>query len=212
MLPKKGKKAENNYMSALDLNGNIIQGTEAVIETWRKAYEVLGNDDGISNYDDDFKEQVETEFTTMKATSYKKQNINDLSKKFDFQEILNIKSQLSKGKAAGGDGIINELLIYGGNNILYVIWELCNLCLEKENTPDEWMEGIMFPIYKKGDKRDPYNHRGITLLSIISKFYEGLLNARLTKYCEKKRLLPEEQGGFRQNRGCVDQIYILQSI
>ena len=110
------------------------------------------------------------------------------------------------------DELINEILIYGGDNILHIIWELCNLCKNKESTPEEWMDGIMFLIYKKGYKEDPYNYRGITLLRIVSKFYETLLNTRLTNFCETKKKLPEEQGVFRLHRGCIDQLFILISI
>ena len=96
--------------------------------------------------------------------------------------------------------------------MLRILWILCNKCFEKENIPKEWMEGIIFPIYKDGDKRNPLNYRGITLLSVVSKVYTSVLSARLTKWCEKNNILVEEQGGFRKGRGCIDQIFILEGI
>ena len=77
----------------------------------------------------------------------------------------------------------------------------------------------MFPIHKKGDKSDPYNYRGISLLSVVSKVYEAVLYKRVDDWCEGRRrraemdaTLCEEQGGFRRGRGCVDQIFVLSRI
>jgi hypothetical protein len=37
---------------------------------------------------------------------------------------------------------------------------------------------------KKGDLSNPTNYRGITLLSVLYKFYTGVLNQRLIKFAE----------------------------
>ena len=55
------------------------------------------------------------------------------------------------------------------------ICQLCNTIFEKEMVPDEWLEGIIFPIYKDNDRRNPLNYRGITLLSVVSKVYTSIL-------------------------------------
>jgi hypothetical protein len=34
----------------------------------------------------------------------------------------------------------------------------------KEELPDQWKESILVPVYKKGDKTDCSNYRGISLL------------------------------------------------
>ena len=74
------------------------------------------------------------------------------------------------------------------------------------------MKGIIFPIFKVGDDRDPNHHRGISLLSIVFKVYASVLNRRLVKWSEDNGIILEEQGGFRPGRGCVDQIFVLMSI
>ena len=66
------------------------------------------------------------------------------------------------------------------------------------------MKGIVFPIHKAGDGRIPDNYRGISLLNIVSKIYEGVLYNRLNKWCERKGNILEEQGGFIAGRCCVD--------
>ena len=42
-----------------------------------------------------------------------------------------------------------------------------------EQVPRDWMQGVIFPLYKDGDNRDPLNYRGITLLSIVGKVYKS---------------------------------------
>ena len=72
--------------------------------------------------------------------------------------------------------------------------------------------GIQYPVYKSGEKIDPFNYRGIMLLNVTSKLYEAILEKRLNEWTEKKNIINEEQGGFRKERGCPDQIFIINSI
>ena len=88
-----------------------------------------------------------------------------------------------------------------------------------EEIPREWMQGLIFPLYKDGDDRDPLNYRGITLLSIVGKVYKRVLGDRLMKFAERKGGVLEElgigpgivveQGGFRPGRGTIDQLFVL---
>ena len=114
---------------------------------------------------------------------------------------------MANGKAAGTDGIVNEVLKYGGETMHRVLWYICKRCFDTETIPDEWMKGIIFPIYKDGDRRMPLNYRGITLLNVVSKVYTSILNERLSNWCEKNNIIVEEQGGFRKGRSCIDQIF-----
>jgi hypothetical protein len=42
---------------------------------------------------------------------------------------------------------------------------IINSIWKKERLPEEWKESIIVPIYKKADKTDCINNRGITILS-----------------------------------------------
>ena len=46
---------------------------------------------------------------------------------------------------------------------------LCCVVWRAEEVPNEWRQGIVVPLHKDGDERNPMNYRGITLLSIVGK-------------------------------------------
>ena len=67
---------------------------------------------------------------------------------------------------------------YGGKKIT----KLFNKIFEGKGFPEEWKWGVLQPIYKnKGDRSDPSNYRGITLLETINKIYTGILAKRRIK-------------------------------
>ena len=51
--------------------------------------------------------------------------------------------------------------------------------------PEEWKESIIVPIYKKGDKTDYNNYRGISLLPTTYKSLFNILLSRLIPYAEE---------------------------
>ena len=63
-----------------------------------------------------------------------------------------------------------------------------------------------------GDKEDPGNYRGITLLSVVGKVFCKVLNNRLVQHFDKGGVLHEGQAGFRLKRSCVDNIYTLNKL
>ena len=56
----------------------------------------------------------------------------------------------------------------------------------------------MSPVYKKGNKLDPGNYRPISVLPVLSKVFEKLVNTRLMKFLNKFDLLYKHQYGFRE--------------
>ena len=50
----------------------------------------------------------------------------------------------------------------------------------------------------------------VSLLTVVGKIYEGILVDRVRRMIWG--LIDNEQGGFREGRGCVDQIFILKQI
>lgn len=95
----------------------------------------------------------------------------------------------------------------------YVLLKMFSIFWDLETLPRDWnRRGIISAIFKDGDKRDPLNYRGITLLSVVGKTFTSILNERIMLWTEEKGVLEDEQGGFRKGRGCVEQIFILKEV
>ena len=85
---------------------------------------------------------------------------------------------------------------------------LFNLVLESGVIPENWSIGYILPIYKnKGDRGNPNNYRGITLLSCVGKLFTTILNNHLNKFLNEYGTLGEEQAGFRSGYSTRDHIF-----
>ena len=94
---------------------------------------------------------------------------------------------------------------------LYI--KLFNKVLDTGEIPDDWLTGMIIPIYKnKGSKEDANNYRGITLLSCVGKLFTAILNQRLTEFCDNNLILKEIQAGFRKGYSTSDNIYVFKNI
>ena len=205
LLPKGEKKLKKEIDSAINEEGEEIWDEEGIRETWRKAFEKLGKEEAKEGeFDEDHKKKIERKVREWETKERKGRGIKELIKKIDKKEIRKAIKRMKKGKAAGEDGIFNECIKYGGDEMMEWLRKLLNKCMEEEKVPEEWFRGVIFPIHKAGDKRDPNNYRGISLLAVVSKLYEDILNNRISSWMEKKGLIVEEQGAFRKERGCRD--------
>ena len=80
--------------------------------------------------------------------------------------------------------------------------------------PNEWNKSIIVPVPKgkSSNPRIPTSYRGISLLCTMAKIFSSVLNNRICKYLEQLEILPDEQNRFRQNRACIDHLFVLTSI
>ena len=58
---------------------------------------------------------------------------------------------------------MSELLKYGGVSMVKMLGKLYALIWKEECVPMKWREGLIVSLFKKGDKEDPGNYRGIML-------------------------------------------------
>ena len=126
-------------------------------------------------------------------------------------EIETAVKKLKNGKAAGYDLIVNGHISNSLSIFLPVYKKLFNLIFDSGFVPEEWLIGVVKPIYKnKGDPTQPENYRPISLLSCLGKVFTSILSNRLELYAEEVCLIKENQTGFRKSYSTLDHILTLQ--
>ena len=118
---------------------------------------------------------------------------------------------LKKGKSPGEDHILSEFIDYGKEHFKQILVDLFNKLYVNGYFPDKWSTGVIVPIYKKGDKSNPSNYRGITLTSTMSKLMTYLLNERLLHWLDYNDLSSQSQFAYKPGYSTIDAVYVLQS-
>lgn len=100
------------------------------------------------------------------------------------EEVQACQLQLQTGKAGNPleYEVANEILKHGGAAMTNMLHAYCTLMWELETV--HHVPGFIKNLPKQGDLSDPSNYRGITLLSVLYKFYTCVLNRRLIAFAE----------------------------
>ena len=178
-----------------DKDGNAIPGEEKQMERWVEHFEELLNRPPPTNPPDIEPADEDLEIDCEAP------DINDIR--------LAIKQQ-KNGKAAGPDSIPPEALKQAEEENSEVLLTLFKDIWEKEEIPEDWKEGYIIKIPKKGDLSACSNYRGISLLSVPGKIFNRIILNRIKNAVDPK--LRDNQAGFRRNRSCTDQIATLRII
>ena len=102
-----------------------------------------------------------------------------LNNKISLKDAKQTLKKIKFKKSAGIDKVIAELLRSLNDRALIVIVKILNKIFKSGKFLEEWAMGIIVPIFKGGEREDLNSYRGITLLSIVVKFFVGILNERL---------------------------------
>ena len=78
--------------------------------------------------------------------------------------------------------------------------------------PQQWKDATIKVLYKKSDRFNCNNYRGISLLSHAGKVLLKIVANRLSNYCEAHGILPDEQCGFRPERSTVGMLFVVRRL
>lgn len=115
----------------------------------------------------------------------------------DKEEVLQEISKLKPGKAPGMDNIKGEIIKTIAHVIGDALVHVFNLCFTSGVYPDILKIAKVIPLYKKGNNTLPENYRPISLLPIINKLLERLIEKRLRAFLQNHNVFYEYQFGFR---------------
>ena len=113
---------------------------------------------------------------------------------FSTNDILAAIRKLKPSKTPGPDGIPSIALIKCADFLCSPLRLIFNLSLSQAVFPERWKKSVMFPVHKKGDKRNVSNYRGVTSLCAAAKLLEILVSTELLRVT--KPYISQEQHGF----------------
>jgi hypothetical protein len=169
----------------------------------------------FSNLSNDFFE-CENEDAEIFCENYdfnsKNESFPELDVPITINEVISAVKSLKRNKAYGSDCVLNEYLIESIDILAAHLCDLFNCILNSGCFPDMWSEGIIIPLYKKGNIKDVNNYRGITLVSCLAKLFTTIVNKRVEQFCNEHNIISDAQFGFRKGRSTVDAIFVLMSL
>ena len=124
-------------------------------------------------------------------------------------EVAKAVANLKNNKAVGADGIPVEVYKVSASafNLLH---KLLARVWKEEQVPEDLGVAVFKMLYKrKGSPNDPSKYRCIGLLNSAYKVLSAVMLNRITR--ETAGYLQDWQAGFRQNRGCRDNVMILRT-
>ena len=117
---------------------------------------------------------------------------------------------MKKGKAVGPDKIPIE--VFKASELAReMLLDLLQRIWKEEKVPESFGRAVFVMLFKhKGSTNDPSKYRCIGLLNHAYKMLSTILLGRLTK--ETGGYLQDWQAGFRKQRGCRDNVFILRTL
>ena len=123
------------------------------------------------------------------------------------QELTDAIRSLANGKAVGPDGVSVELFkitLNGDPALRRRLLDVVVRIWRGGEVPQQWKEVISMVRHKKRDRTECANYRGISLVAHAGKLLLKTIARRLSEYCERVGILPEEQSGFQPNRSTTN--------
>ncbi|KGL73655.1 hypothetical protein N309_10427, partial [Tinamus guttatus] len=97
--------------------------------------------------------------------------------------------KLDTHKSMGPDGMHPRVL----RELADVIAKPLSIIFERswrtEEVPEGWKKASVTPVFKKGKKEDPGNHRPVSLTSVPGKVMEWFILAVFSRHVEDRKLL-----------------------
>ena len=178
----------------------LIHGPEVISSSSEKAKLFAANFASNSTLDDqghtlpDFPQLTDNQLNKFSVTA---------------KEIGKLVKGLDSTKATGPDGIPVVVLKNISPELSPLLAKLFNCCLKEKCFPDIWKLSSVCPVFKNaGERSSPSQYRPISLLSVISKLLEAVINQRVLAHLSKNNLLSDKQYGFRSSRSTADALTV----
>ena len=192
-ITNKGSYFENNIILTDD--DRIINDQNEVAETFNDFFVNVAKDIGKDSC------AVNQEHPSVKVISEHKYSENKL--KFESIDISFVEKQIDKmniNKATGKDGISVKILKIAKPIFSKPITMLINKTIENASFPNKLKEAQVVPLHKKNSQLGVGNYRPVSILPVVSKFFERAIYEQLSHYFEN--IFHPSLSAFRPGFGC----------
>ena len=200
------KRPKEVNVAVYDTEGELVDGEEEIKETYAKYYEELLQTKGATTT-----EEMETEKIVEEVIN-QIEAISEIREQQEvgINEVQSVTKKLKKRKATDCDGWKNEMLMYGGNEMVKSLVKIFNNIQKSKKLPDEWSEMRIKPINKKGSVHKMDNKRGLFITNNISKIYERIVKERNLEKTTQG-ISPFQCGGMKK-RSVNDHVFTLLAV
>ena len=145
---RKSKSKKKNIASLKSDTGLSLTSTRGKLEVLQRHYQLLSKMSVDSVFDAHWKEEVGD---NVKGYSSLSEEVTDslLDKEIEKGEITKCLRNLKNSKTGGSDGIVGELLEYGGFGMVDLLEQLFSVIWQEEIVPRQWREGLIVNISRK---------------------------------------------------------------
>ena len=116
---------------------------------------------------------------------------------FRTEQIKRVLKKLKRKTSSGPDDLPSILFNSLACQLASPLAKIYNCIMSAGKVPGLWKQARVIPIFKKGSSSSPKNYRPISLTCVGSKIFETTIKSVLVPFLEEKRLLSENQHGFR---------------
>lgn len=193
---------QNREIQKIKINDNIINNSNDIAEAFNNYFiDIITNSNTISNHQNNSISNINNQNSTIFLTPC------------DESEALKTIRSLNNTTATGFDEIDTKILKCTTTELTPVLTFLANQSLVEGEFPTELKISVVKPIFKKDDKENMSKYRPVTLVPILSKFFEKIFFTRLTGFISKHRIIKREQNGFQKGKSttlaCFNMVKIL---
>ena len=123
--------------------------------------------------------------------------------------VKKVITNLDLSKTFGPDCIPVVILKNWEPELSYIPAELFSKYLKESCFPDCWKISLVVPVFKNiREGSTAKNYHPISLLSVVSKVFEKLVNNRIVDHLEKCGLFSDFQYGFRSSQSTADLLTV----
>jgi len=126
--------------------------------------------------------------------------------KISRKELLDIIESIVPKASCGYDLLSNRMLKKEKVRFCNLTLNLINETVVNRTFPDALKIAKVIPIFKKGDKQNLNNYRPISLLPVLSKIVEKVLNKQITAKLNEFHIIDDNQYGFRTEHSTEDAV------